>query len=66
MPVLGASRMPLVDILLGILVCKIHVMQCFMQIGGAHHAGVTIGHIKTTQITLIPIGIPIDSVQERG
>jgi hypothetical protein len=65
-PVLGATQVPQVDILLGILAHEIDAMQCLAQIGGACHAGVAIGHIKTTQLTHIPISIFLNLFKNGG
>jgi hypothetical protein len=48
---------PQVDILLRNLPHEVHVVQQFLQIGGAPHAGVAVGHIQPTRVTRIPVCI---------
>ncbi len=58
--------MPQVNILLGILAHKVYGMQCFAQIGGACHAGVTIGHIKTTGINAFQLAYCFTLFENKG
>jgi hypothetical protein len=51
-----------VNVLPGVLPVEIQIMRRLAKMRGARHAGVTIGHIKPTGVTCIPIGITFDGI----
>jgi hypothetical protein len=57
---------PQVNVLLHILSREVYLVQGFAHIGRAHHAGVSVGHITTTQVTRIPVCVQFHSFREWG
>jgi hypothetical protein len=51
-----------VNVLLGILAVEVDVMRRLTKVWGACHAHVSIGDIKSTQVTCVPITITFDGI----
>jgi hypothetical protein len=54
-----------IDELLHVLMIESNLVCCLMQVRRTQHAGVAIGHIKSTRVTCIPVGIPLYHVGVR-
>jgi hypothetical protein len=50
-----AARVPHIDVLVGIVVRKVHVVVRFAHMEGARHTGVSIFDVKPTRVANIPV-----------
>ena len=62
MVVLCAAPAPRIDVLLRILMGEVAVLVRLPQMLGAHLAGMSLRHVKTTGITHIPVCEPFHDV----